>query len=88
MRRQAVHEDRVGARKREQLLVDLVRAKLAQALLALGVLAHGDPHVGVDRMRAAHRVARILADLDRGAGGPRQRLCVRDHLRRRRIAGR
>ena len=46
---QAVHEDRVARRVRNQLGRDLVVVEGGDAVGALGILAHRHPDVGIDR---------------------------------------
>ena len=48
-----------GGREAEQRVVDLVALEGLQALLALGLLPHADPDVGVDHVGALDRLAGV-----------------------------
>ena len=88
VRRQAVHEDRLGAGAREQRLVHLERAEDRPALRGLGFLAHADPGVGVDHVGRIDGFPRIVRDANGRARLASPRAAPLDHLRRRFEAGR
>src|SRR5262245_19643473 len=67
---EAVHEDRVGSGGRHDPVVDLEALERPQALLGLGLLAHGRPHVGVDHPGARHGLLRPGGDDRLGAERP------------------
>jgi len=52
MRRQAVHHNRVWAGMGKQLGIHLVRRKDLHPLSGFALLAHADPRVGIDDIRA------------------------------------
>jgi hypothetical protein len=59
MRRQAVHEERVGARRGHHLGVDAPVGEGDPALGVLGLVAHARPDVGGDDVGIAAGVERI-----------------------------
>src|SRR5437588_4356889 len=63
VRGQAVEDDRTFAGARDELRVDAVAGEVAQALLALGVLAHRRPNVGVEDVGAFDRGTRVGDEL-------------------------
>ncbi|MPL67367.1 hypothetical protein SDC9_13058 [bioreactor metagenome] len=66
MRRQAMHEQRVGLRLRHQRLVHLIGAQLVvPPLLRRFRVVHRDPGVGDDQVRTLDRLRRVALDLDR-----------------------
>src|SRR5436190_1479653 len=68
-RRQAVHDAGVRRRQRQQRLIDLEAGEAAAALLALGLLAHARPDVGVNDVGLLDGVARLAVDDQVAAGG-------------------
>ena len=63
-----MHDARLRAGQRQQLVVDLVGAQGGEAHVVLGLLAHAGKGVGVDHVGAAHGRAQVAGELDRGAG--------------------
>ena len=82
IRRQAVHEDGVGAGLGHERRVDLIRRERGNALGpdALG-LAHGDPDVGIDHVRALHGRGGVGEKVECRARLRRDGLTLRDELR-------
>ncbi len=78
MRRQAVHEHRVGAGLRHQPLIHAVGREQIMAAL-IRIIRHADPGVRHHAACAAHGGRRVLADFDLSALRPRPR----DQLRGR-----
>jgi hypothetical protein len=69
--REAVHEYGALAGPRHELLRDAIaREESPEPGLALGLLPHADEHVGVDDVRAAHSLLRVLVDQDVSAQVP------------------
>ena len=87
--RQAVHEDAVVGRLRHELGVDLILGKKPDALLPQLVgLAHRDPDVGVDDVRAAGTFVDVLGQRDGRAGGLGDLAALGDELGGRHLLGR
>ena len=59
-----MEDDRAVSRLLHEVGGDAVAVEVAEALLALGVLAHARPDVGVEDVGAADRVAGIVGDVD------------------------
>src|SRR3990167_9349922 len=75
MRRQAVHDERLPTGEAEQRVVDLVALEGLLPPLALGLLPHADPDIGVDDVGALdglpglHREADPPPEIGRAAWG-------------------
>src|SRR6185503_4583965 len=67
VRRQAVHDQRRGLGEAEQPIAQLVAAEGLAALLALGLLPHAHPHVGIEHVRAGRGVLGVGGDLELAA---------------------
>ena len=80
-----MHEDRVRPRQREKRVVHLVFAKIPAAYGALLFLAHAGPHVGVNGVRAAYRLGRVVHNRERRARNRGQPFGLRHDVRVRRV---
>ena len=67
VRRQAVHEERVGRGMRHELGVHLVALEGRDAHVVLGLVAHGGPGVGEHHVGALDGGHRVAHELERGA---------------------
>ena len=65
IRRQAVHEDRVGSGGSHHRVIDREAFKLLKLLGLVGFFAHRDPGVGMDGVRSDDHVDRAAPLLDR-----------------------
>lgn len=77
-----MHEDGVGVGLGHERRVDLIRCERGNALGpdALG-LAHGDPDVGIDHVRALHGRSGVGDEVERRARLRRDGLTLSDELR-------
>ena len=69
VRREAVEDDRPLAGEGDHVGVDPEAGEVGEPLVALLVLAHARPHVGVEDVGAGRRRARVVRQLDGGAAG-------------------
>ncbi len=84
--RQTVHKDRLLSRIRHQRFIDLIRGQRSDALLPdLDRLAHGYPDIGVQHIRAACRLHRVLTEAQDSAAFRRNALTFRNQRRIRKI---
>ena len=69
---QAVQSDRAGGGRVEQSIVDAVGPKRGAALGGGVLVAHGDPHVGVDGACSPHRLQGVVVEGQGTLGAGRQ----------------
>src|SRR5688572_27077467 len=84
VRGQAVHDDRGGPGEAHQRVVELVAAERLPPLLALGLLPHAHPHVGIEDVGAGRGVLGVGGQLQ----APAQLADRRHHARVGLVAGR
>ena len=73
VRGEAVEDDRIGAREREERVVDPVRGEIRAPALRFLLLAHARPDVGVEDVGVLRGLLRVADELDGAAhldGGP------------------